>query len=140
MLQLRGNLTISYNDVLTRDVLAALNALAPLDVDRRQLMQSRLDRRAERQRRHERINFLDPHTVIGRTSIRVQDARDGKFAGDRARIPAGQDRRPDQPAEGVDTRRRRIIQQAGAVGHDRRCRPDRHRHRYLQPRAKPIAE
>ena len=86
MLQLRGNLTISYNDVLTRDALAALNALAPLDVDRRQLMQSRLDRRAERQRRHERINFLDPHTVIGRTSIRVQDARDGKFAG--SEIPA----------------------------------------------------
>jgi len=86
MLQLRGNLTISYNDVLTRDALAALNALAPLDVDRRQLMQSRLDRRAERQRRHERIVFLDPHSVIGRTSIRVQDARDGKFAG--SEIPA----------------------------------------------------
>src|SRR5436190_24002510 len=86
MLQLRGNLTISYNDVLTRDALAALNALAPLDVDRRQLMQSRLDRRAERQRRHERIAFLDPNTVIGRTSIRVQDARDGKFAG--SEIPA----------------------------------------------------
>jgi malate synthase len=81
MLQLRGNLAVAYDDVLTREALDALNALATLDVDRRQLMQARLDRRAGRQRRHERIAFLEPNTTIGRTSIRVQDARDGKFAG-----------------------------------------------------------
>ena len=86
MLQLRGNLTTSYDDVLTPDAIAALNALAPLDVDRRQLMQARLDRRADRQRRRERIGFLDANAVIGRTSIRVQDARDGQFAG--SEIPA----------------------------------------------------
>ena len=86
MLQLRGNLTITYNDILTPDVIAALNAIAPLDVDRRALMQARLDRRSSRQQRRERIRFLDPHAVIGRTSIRVQDARDGKFAG--SEIPA----------------------------------------------------
>ena len=50
---------------------------------RRQLMQSRLDRRAERQRRRG-IAFLDPHMVIG-ARIRVQNARDG-FAG--SEIPA----------------------------------------------------
>jgi len=81
MLQLRGNIALDYDDVLTSDAVGALNALAALDVDRRQLMQARLDRRSARQRRHERIAFLDPNAVIGRTSIRVQDARDGKFAG-----------------------------------------------------------
>src|SRR5215831_10466831 len=81
MLQLRGNIALSYDDVLTSEALSALNALAALDVDRRQLMQTRLDRRTGRQRRRERLVFLDASAVIGRTSIRVQDARDGKFSG-----------------------------------------------------------
>jgi malate synthase len=81
MLQLRGNLALDYNDILTPEAVGALNALARLDLDRRQLMQARLDRRTGRQRRRERIAFLDPNAVIGRTSIRVQDARDGKFSG-----------------------------------------------------------
>jgi malate synthase len=86
MLQLRGNLSTTYNDVLSPDAIGALNAIAPLDVDRRTLMRARLDRRSSRQQRREPIRFLDPHTVIGRTSVRVQDARDGKFAG--SDIPA----------------------------------------------------
>jgi len=86
MLQLRGNLITRYEDVLTPDALGALNALARLDVDRRELMQARLDRRADRHRRHQRIGFLDANAVIGRTAIRVQDARDGKFVG--SEIPA----------------------------------------------------
>jgi malate synthase len=86
MLQLRGNLTTAYDDILTPEVIGALNAIAPLDVDRRAIMQARLDRRSGRQRRPERIRFLDPQSVIGRTSIRVQDARDGNFAG--SEIPA----------------------------------------------------
>jgi malate synthase len=86
MLQLRGNLTSGYDDVLTPEVIGALNAMAPLDVDRRQIMQARLERRRGRQQRRERIRFLDPHAVIGRTSIRVQDARDGTFTG--SDIPA----------------------------------------------------
>jgi len=86
MLQLRGNLTSGYNDVLTPEVIGALNAIAPLDADRRQIMHARLERRSGRQRRRERIRFLDPHAVIARTSIRVQDARDGKFTG--SDIPA----------------------------------------------------
>jgi len=81
MLQLRGNLALDYNDILTPEAVGALNALARLDLDRRQLMQARLDRRTGRQRRRERIAFLDSNAVIGRTSIRVQDARDGKFSG-----------------------------------------------------------
>src|SRR5438105_4259564 len=86
MLQIRGSLGRAYDDVLTPAAVDALNALAALDVDRRALMQARLDRRLARSRRHERITFLDPAGVIPRTSIRVQDARDGKFAG--SEIPA----------------------------------------------------
>jgi malate synthase len=81
MLQLRGNIGLAYDDVMTSEAVAALNALTAFDADRRQIMQARLDRRTARQRRHERIAFLDPNAVIDRTSIRVQDARDGKFAG-----------------------------------------------------------
>jgi malate synthase len=86
MLEIRGNLSREYEDVLTPAAVGALNALAPLDVDRRALMQARLDRRLDRSRRRERITFLDPVSTIARTSIRVQDARDGKFAG--SEIPA----------------------------------------------------
>jgi malate synthase len=86
MLQVRGNLTATYDDVLTSEAIDVLNAMAPLDADRRAIMQARLDRRKRRQQRLERIAFLNPDDVIARTSIRVQDARDGKFAG--SEIPA----------------------------------------------------
>src|SRR5215813_9537046 len=81
MLQVRGNLTTTYGDVLTSKVLTVLNELAPFDVVRRAIMQARLDRRNRRQQRHERIGFLSPNDVIARTSIRVRDARDGRFVG-----------------------------------------------------------
>src|SRR5215467_9550088 len=81
MLQVRGNLTNTYDDVLTSEAVAVLNALAPLDVERRALMQARLDRRNRRRTQKERIAFLRPGDVIARTSIRVRDARDGKFVG-----------------------------------------------------------
>src|SRR5215510_4933540 len=81
MVQVRGNLTTTYGDVLTSKVLTVLNELAPFDVVRRAIMQARLDRRNRRQQRHERIGFLSPADVIARTAIRVQDARDGKCTG-----------------------------------------------------------
>jgi malate synthase len=81
MLQWRGNVTTEYDDVLTPCVVAALEALAPLDVDRRALMQARLHRRAGRHQRQEPIRFLGADDLIARTSIRVQDARDGRFSG-----------------------------------------------------------
>ncbi len=81
MLQVRGNLAKTYDDILRAEVIDVLNALAPLDVDRRAIMQARLDRRARRQHRRERVGFLDPDEVVARTSVRVQDARDGKFVG-----------------------------------------------------------
>src|SRR6185369_8299436 len=57
MLQVRGNLTQAYDDVLTAPVVAVLNELAPLDADRRAIMQSRLERRDRRRQRRERIAF-----------------------------------------------------------------------------------
>jgi malate synthase len=79
--QIRGTLARDYADVLTPAVLAALAAVAPLDVDRKSVMRARIDRRAGRARRREPIAFLPPAAAIARTSITVQQARDGQFDG-----------------------------------------------------------
>ena len=71
----------AYQDVFTPAAVAALDALAPFDADRRALMSARLDRRAERARTRRRIGFLEPDARIGRTDITVADARAGAFAG-----------------------------------------------------------
>jgi malate synthase len=62
-------------------VLSALAMLAPLDADRKAVMRSRIARRAARVRDRRRIAFLDPQSVIPRTEIKVQEAREGKFIG-----------------------------------------------------------
>src|SRR5215471_2983239 len=81
MLEIRGNLKNEYRDVFTDEAIAALNALAHLDKDRKQLMAARIERRAARARNKQRLTFLDPQSMIGRTKIKVQDARDGNFVG-----------------------------------------------------------
>ena len=87
-----GNLRIGrngledYRDVLTPAAIDALGALAPLNDDRRELMRSRIARRAARFRDRQRIGFLPPDSTIGRTTIRVGDARAGLFDG--SEIPA----------------------------------------------------
>src|SRR5437762_613960 len=81
MLEIRGNLKTDYRDVFTDQAVAALEALAPLDKDRKELMRARLERRAARARNKQRITFLDPQATIARTKIKVQDARDGAFVG-----------------------------------------------------------
>jgi malate synthase len=70
-----------YGDVLTPKALEVLEALAPLNAPRRQLMQERITRRAARLREGRAFDFLDPKATIARTSLTVQDARDGKFEG-----------------------------------------------------------
>ena len=77
--------TRQYADLFTWEVLAALEALAPLNADRRELMAARIARRRGRIENHERIGFLPATSLIPRTSIRVEDARDGRFEG--AEIP-----------------------------------------------------
>jgi malate synthase len=79
--QIRANLQDSYPDVFTPEALAALEALAGFDVDRRAVMTTRIERRSARARKRERIGFLDPDALIARTKIRVQEARDGAFVG-----------------------------------------------------------
>lgn len=85
-LEIRGNLVNDYRDVFTGPALEALNALAPLDAARREVMQARIERRAARARNNERMTFLNPNSMIARTGISVQDARNGAFVG--PEIPA----------------------------------------------------
>jgi malate synthase len=81
MLEIRTAARTAYQDIFTTDAIDVLNAVASLDDDRKALMAARLARRAARTRLREPITFLDPAKTIGRTSIRVQDARDGAFGG-----------------------------------------------------------
>src|SRR5947209_1879002 len=80
-LEIRGNLANAYADVFTPEAVAALEALAGLDADRKAVMAARIARRAARARNQQRIAFLDPQATIARTNIKVQDARAGAFAG-----------------------------------------------------------
>ena len=75
--EIRDNLREAYSDVYTPMVLEALAALAPLNRDVREVMAARLERRRRRARNRERITFLDPSSVIPRTKLTVQEARDG---------------------------------------------------------------
>src|SRR5262245_27037742 len=80
-LEIRGNLESAYADGDNPEAVAALEALAGLDADRKAVMTARLERRAARARNKQQITFLDPQATIARTSIKVQDARRGAFVG-----------------------------------------------------------
>jgi malate synthase len=80
-LQIRGNLQNLYPDIYTEEALPALSALAPFNAVVKEVMDSRIKRRAARHASKQRITFLDPGSFIPRTNIKVQDARDGKFEG-----------------------------------------------------------
>jgi malate synthase len=80
-LEIRGDLESAYADVFTPEAVAALEALAGLDADRKAVMAARIERRAARARSNQRIDFLDPQAIIGRTTIKVQEARAGNFLG-----------------------------------------------------------
>jgi malate synthase len=84
-IEIRPGLESQYADVFTPQVLSALEALAPFDGDRQAVMTARIARRAARARNRERLSFLDPAATIARTTITVQEARDGAFTG--ATIP-----------------------------------------------------
>src|SRR5262249_83681 len=84
-LEIRGNLENAYADVFTPEALAALDALAGLDADRKAGMAAPIERRPARGRNKERMSFLGAQAAIRRTGINVQDARDGAFLG--AEIP-----------------------------------------------------
>ncbi len=83
---IRKNLKNEYEDVFTPEALSALSAMANFNEDIKEVMTSRLKRRAKRQQQKRKITFNDPDVNIARTNIRVQDARDGNFEG--SAIPA----------------------------------------------------
>ena len=80
-LEFRKTVRADYPDVLTPEAVRALEALAPFDADRKQLMRQRIERRSRRALLRQRIGFLDPNASIARTSISVHDARQGNFTG-----------------------------------------------------------
>ena len=79
-LQIRPQAAV-YTDIFTAEAIAALEALAPFDLDRQEVMARRLARRAHRAANRQPIDFLDPLGTIPRTRLLVQDARDGRFVG-----------------------------------------------------------
>jgi malate synthase len=80
-LTIRGSLKEDYKDIYTPEVLAALSSLAHFNAEIKAAMAERIRRRNERQKLKQRISFLDPDSTIPRTSIKVKDAREGKFEG-----------------------------------------------------------
>lgn len=80
-LEIRDHLLQSYRDVYTPEAIGAMAALAPLDALRRERMAERLARRRARADERRRIAFLDPGETIPGTTIRVEDARAGRFEG-----------------------------------------------------------
>ncbi|GAA5153469.1 malate synthase A [Nocardioides marinquilinus] len=74
----------AYPDVLTDEVVAALDALAPLDAQRERLMAERIERRAQRARDRRPPGFLPEDAVLpgpDGTELTVADARAGRFVG-----------------------------------------------------------
>src|SRR5690349_13600611 len=83
---INGDKLQAYGDVYTPEVLNALSTLAHFNKEVKAAMTARIQRRNERQQQQRRIDFLNADSIIPRTNIKVQDARDGKFEG--AVIPA----------------------------------------------------
>jgi malate synthase len=80
-LQIRDNLAEDYSDIYTPEALAALTFLAQFNDEQKRLMHERTLLRALRIKEGLPLAFLAPETEIKGTGIRVQDARDGRFAG-----------------------------------------------------------
>lgn len=104
---IRENLKNTYSDVYTSEVLSALSSMVHFNNDIKEIMVSRINRRALRQQQGQRISFLDSGSYIPGTQIKVDDARSGKFVG--AVIPSDLQRqwvqgtgpaaKPDAPLE-----------------------------------------
>lgn len=80
-LLLRANLESQYPDVVTATAWQTLQALMPLEAERRQLMHERIARRRQRAQRGERLSFLDPQSRIAGHDLTVEAARAGQFVG-----------------------------------------------------------
>ena len=85
-ISIQEKLKEAYSDVYTSEVIAALTSLAHFNHQVKEMMVKRIERRSMRQQYKMKISFSDPESLIPRTNIKVQDARDGNFEG--AVIPA----------------------------------------------------
>src|ERR671925_276824 len=81
ILEVRGTLQHTYQDVFTSEAMAALETVGLLDAERKAVMRGRIERRAGGARERQRLAFLDPGSYIPRTRIKVADARNGDFVG-----------------------------------------------------------
>ncbi len=80
-LQIRDNLAQEYADIYTPSALAALAFMAQFNSEQQQLMSRRNQRRIARISEQRPLTFLDADAVIAGTTIKVQDAREGRFIG-----------------------------------------------------------
>ncbi len=80
-LEIRAGLQGAYEDVYTAEAISAMAALSVYDAQRKAIMAGRIERRAQRAERRERIGFLDPSDRIPGTDLTVADARRGNFVG-----------------------------------------------------------
>jgi malate synthase len=80
-IKLRANLQQKYSDILTSEVLASLSEIVHFNDDIKAAMAHRLALRADRQKKKQRITFLDANGIIPRTTVKVEDARKGHFEG-----------------------------------------------------------
>jgi malate synthase len=84
-IQIRSNLQQSYSDIYTSEAIDALNVLSAFNGSIKHLMNLRLQRRKDRQEKKAYIGFLDAYAMIAGTTIKVSDAREGRFEG--SKIP-----------------------------------------------------
>jgi len=78
---IRDNLKEQYRDIYTDEVLLALNTMAHFNKSVKHLMNERIKRRNDRHKNSKRIEFYDPESLIPGSSIKVKDAREGRFEG-----------------------------------------------------------
>ncbi|MDP2414998.1 hypothetical protein [Daejeonella sp.] len=78
---IRDNLKEQYRDIYTDEVLLALNTMAHFNKSVKRLMNERIKRRNDRHANSKRIEFYDPESLIPGSSIKVKDAREGRFEG-----------------------------------------------------------
>jgi malate synthase len=82
----RDGVRSQYEDVLSPAALEAVAALAPLNRERRRLLDERAQRRERRRRERQPLSFLDPTLRLPGTELTVAEARAGQFVG--SAIPA----------------------------------------------------
>jgi isocitrate lyase len=80
-IQLSPELRVAYADVYTDAALAALAALARFNGPQHTLMDERIARRRSRSRNRSPIGFLPADGLVPGTTIKVNDARAGRFNG-----------------------------------------------------------